>query len=229
MEPQTVLLVRHGQASFGKSDYDQLSGLGRRQARLLGEDLGRRGWVPDRIVCGSMKRHQQTLAEIAVGAGWEHDLETDADWNELDHEAVIKGYKPAYRHLIVLKADMVRTLRPRAAFEEMFEAAMERWSSGEHDEEYAETFTSFRERVDAALDRVLEQQHSRQLVVTSVGCISRVAARLLADGDMTAWKHFAFSGVNTGVSRVVVDRRGPQLLTYNEIGHLDAYDMASQR
>ncbi|MDE9364821.1 histidine phosphatase family protein [Luteipulveratus sp. YIM 133132] len=229
MEPRTVLLVRHGQASFGKSDYDRLSQLGHRQARLLGEDLGRRGWTPDRIVCGSLKRHQETVAEIAVGAGWDLEPETDADWNELDHDAIISAYKPAYRHLLVLKADMVRTLRPRAAFEEMFEQAILRWVSGEYDQEYAESFPAFRSRVDAALDRALEQPYSRQLVVSSVGCISRVASRVLAGGDMNVWKQFAFSGVNTGVTRVVLDRRGPQLLTYNEIGHLDALDLASQR
>ncbi|KNX38508.1 histidine phosphatase family protein [Luteipulveratus halotolerans] len=229
MEPQSVLLVRHGQASFGKSDYDQLSPTGRRQARLLGEDLGRRGWTPDRIVCGGMRRHQQTLAEIAVGAGWDLDAEIDADWNELDHDAVISGYRPAYKHLLVLKADMVRTLRPRAAFEEMFEQAILRWSSGEHDDEYDETFATFRHRVDGALDRVLAHESPRQLVVSSVGCISRAASRVLADGDMDVWKQFAFTGINTGVTRITVGRRGPQLLTYNEIGHLDAADLATQR
>ena len=46
MAPRTLLLVRHGQASFGKSDYDRLSPGGHRQARLLGADLARRGLRP---------------------------------------------------------------------------------------------------------------------------------------------------------------------------------------
>jgi ABC-type branched-subunit amino acid transport system permease subunit len=38
-----LLAVRHGQASFGAENYDALSPLGHRQARLLGEWLGA-GW-----------------------------------------------------------------------------------------------------------------------------------------------------------------------------------------
>ena len=33
----TLYLVRHGQASFGSANYDQLSALGQRQCRRLGE------------------------------------------------------------------------------------------------------------------------------------------------------------------------------------------------
>ena len=33
----TIYLIRHGQASFGSDDYDQLSQLGIRQAEVTGE------------------------------------------------------------------------------------------------------------------------------------------------------------------------------------------------
>ena len=33
----TIYLVRHGQASFGKSNYDELSENGEAQAKLLGQ------------------------------------------------------------------------------------------------------------------------------------------------------------------------------------------------
>jgi broad specificity phosphatase PhoE len=39
----TLYLVRHGQASFGADDYDQLSELGRRQSVRLGEYLRGKG------------------------------------------------------------------------------------------------------------------------------------------------------------------------------------------
>jgi broad specificity phosphatase PhoE len=39
----TLYLVRHGQASFGADDYDQLSALGRRQSVRLGEYLRGKG------------------------------------------------------------------------------------------------------------------------------------------------------------------------------------------
>ena len=46
----TVLLVRHGQASFGAADYDVLSDLGRRQAQAAGRELARRLGVPAQLV-----------------------------------------------------------------------------------------------------------------------------------------------------------------------------------
>ena len=60
-----VLLVRHGQASFGADDYDVLSETGWEQARLLGAWLAARGVAPDVVVRGGMRRHRET----ARGAG----------------------------------------------------------------------------------------------------------------------------------------------------------------
>ena len=73
MDTRSVWLVRHGQASFGKSDYDNLSETGHEQAYLLGKHFAAHGVAPSLIVSGSMKRHRQTLAEIAAGAGWHLD------------------------------------------------------------------------------------------------------------------------------------------------------------
>ena len=55
-----LLLVRHGQASFGAADYDELSALGEEQSRLLGASLAARGVRPDVVLRGSMQRHRQT-------------------------------------------------------------------------------------------------------------------------------------------------------------------------
>ena len=55
-----VYLIRHAQASFGAADYDQLSTLGERQARLLGEVLVPRLARVDAAYAGTMRRHQQS-------------------------------------------------------------------------------------------------------------------------------------------------------------------------
>ena len=71
-----VLLVRHGQASWGADDYDALSETGWEQSRLLGRALAGRGVEPTLIVHGSMRRHRETaeaagLADRAtVDPGW---------------------------------------------------------------------------------------------------------------------------------------------------------------
>ena len=58
----SILLVRHGQASFGAADYDNLSDTGHEQSRVLGAALAARGVAPDVVVAGEMRRHRQTAA-----------------------------------------------------------------------------------------------------------------------------------------------------------------------
>ncbi len=62
-------LVRHGQASFGAADYDNLSELGRRQSVRLGEYFAGKGLQFESVITGTLKRHAQTWAGIAQGAG----------------------------------------------------------------------------------------------------------------------------------------------------------------
>ena len=45
-----LLVIRHGQASFGQDNYDVLSDLGHRQSKAVGALLREMGWVPDRLV-----------------------------------------------------------------------------------------------------------------------------------------------------------------------------------
>ena len=52
-----LLLVRHGQASWGAENYDQLSEIGWEQGRILGRALAERGIQPDLVVSGGMQRH----------------------------------------------------------------------------------------------------------------------------------------------------------------------------
>ncbi len=72
-----IYLVRHGQASFGSANYDQLSALGGEQARLLGEWFANCGQRFDRLVTGDLQRHRQTagslhgsVAESRAGRNW---------------------------------------------------------------------------------------------------------------------------------------------------------------
>ncbi|MBB2893311.1 histidine phosphatase family protein [Flexivirga oryzae] len=246
--PRSILLVRHGQASFGKSDYDQLSDVGRTQARLLGQFLSTRDITPDRIVTGSLNRQRQTAAGMCVAAGWITPTDVNDSWNELDHVEIINTFKPAYKNMLVLKADMVRTLRPRAAFEDMFTQAIARWASGEHDEDYTESFSAFDTRVRKAMSALLEDEADCTMVVSSVGLISWIVARILVrepwDRDVrdpgrpgtndlaieSIWRATSMAGYNSGVTRLQLDKEGqPQLLTYNEIGHLPENKLVTVR
>ena len=228
-----ILLVRHGQASFGKADYDVLSEVGERQSRVLGRSLAARGIDPDLLVTGAMKRHRQTLDHAMDSAGWDGATVTlDDGWNEFDHEHVIEVLKPHYRSPIVMKADLARTLKPRQAFQAMFEEATRRWAGGEFDDEYKETFAAFCSRVADALSRTAAALEPKQtgVVFTSGGPIAAIVAAILSpSGQLTAGQHGAelwgrlnITTINTAVTKVVVGGRGQTLVSMNDHGHLES-------
>ena len=62
-----LYLVRHGQASFGEKDYDQLSPMGQQQSVRLGQYWQGKGLRFDAVLTGTLKRHTQTYAGICEG------------------------------------------------------------------------------------------------------------------------------------------------------------------
>ena len=85
-----ILLVRHGQASFGGADYDVLSALGERQARCLGAALAARGMRPALVMSGSMRRQLSSAAALAAGAGWDLEPSVDAGWDEFELSGLVR-------------------------------------------------------------------------------------------------------------------------------------------
>ena len=67
-----LMLVRHGQASFGSEDYDVLSSRGVRQSRKVAEALSGYGVAPTSLIHGGMRRQRETAEEMLLGAAaWE--------------------------------------------------------------------------------------------------------------------------------------------------------------
>ncbi len=203
-----VLLVRHGQASFGAADYDVLSETGERQSGILGRALADRGIVPASAVRGTMRRHEQT----ATHAGFS-EVDVDQGWNEFDHVQVLAAHTPP---------DSPESVTERRAFQRWFELATQRWMSGHHDEEYDESFAGFTARVEAALRRSTQGLASGEtaVVFTSGGAIAVVAAGLLGGGT-DLWQRLNSVTVNTGITKLVVGRRGTTLVSFNDHVHLE--------
>ena len=221
-----LLLIRHGQASFGADDYDALSPVGHEQARVLGRSFAARGLRPGLVVRGSMRRHEGTAAGLLDGLGAAVPVVTDPDWNEFDFQHVVEIHRPLYRDPAAMTAELGRTADPARAFQEIFEAATARWASGNHDGEYAESFTAFRDRVARALAAATARlREHRDIVAVSSGGPIAMAASLLTAGPLsqaTVWAALNRVTVNTGVTKLIVGRRGPSLSTFNEHQHLEA-------
>lgn len=90
-------MIRHGQAGL-RHDYDTLSDLGRRQARLLGEYLAAQQVRFTAVYSGALKRQSETAREVlramaAAGAAVP-EVQIDDHWNEFDLDAVYHAIAP---------------------------------------------------------------------------------------------------------------------------------------
>ncbi len=217
-----IILVRHGQASWGKKDYDKLSDLGHEQARAVGRELAERGVEAARVVSGGMQRQHDTAVELVGEAGWSTEVETDNAWDEYAHTAILTAYKPAYRSMALMKADLARTLRPYRAFDEMYAVATERWVAGGHEDDYDEPFSAFGERVLGGLKSLSENvgRGETAVVVSSAGAISWVAASLLG-GGAPVWTSLQRVIANGSLTTLSIGATEPALRTFNDTSHLE--------
>ena len=208
-----ILLVRHGQASWGAADYDNLSEVGHEQAAITGRALAGRGVTPDRIFTGTMRRHRQSAEGAIDAAAWAAPVDSDEGWNEFDHVQMLEV------HGAPEGGDGQMT---RQQFDAWFDAATERWTSGRYDEDYDEPFFTFTSRVESALRRTASALGSGEVAVvfTSGGPISWVAATLLG-GGIDMWMRLNPVTINASVAKVVVGARGTTLVSLNDHSHLE--------
>jgi broad specificity phosphatase PhoE len=212
-----VLLLRHAQDDPGTGL--GLSPLGWEQGRMLGAALAARGVTPEVVVRGGGGRLRDTAEAVCEAGGWDTEPLVDPDWDEFDQYAVLD------RH----PAPFGDRSPNRDEFRSWLQTATDRWSSGEHDGDYAEPFAMFAARIDAALERVIAGAGERgtAVVVTAAGPIAWVAATLLADSRDAAacaavWSRLSGVVVNSSLTKVVAGRRGSTLVTFNDHAHLES-------
>lgn len=216
-----IVLIRHGQASFGADDYDRLSDRGVAQSRCLGRALKAMGLQAPRVVSGGLRRHRETATHCLAGAGMSLEPEVRAAWDEFDHMAILRAAWPRYADLGALHADMAAAPSPRGLFQDVFSQAMVRWVEGGHEADYPETWPAFQTRCRGDLQRLQDELAANQtvLVFTSGGPIAVVMQALM---DLATPVALALNEVlvNTGVTRLVTGRRGARLLSFNAHDHL---------
>lgn len=207
-------LIRHGQASFGADEYDALSARGHDQARHLAQSLPH----PDHLMSGAMQRHRETSAPF--GTAFE-----DARWNEFDYLNVITAYRPELDSVDAIRNAVKGASSPQRAFQDIYEAATNRWASGTHDSDYAESRSAFRSRIRDALSDFVEQlgKADRAYVITSSGPIAAIVQDALGlEEDATRGVEKTL--VNCGVTTLSVRPGSARLISLNEHQHLGAID-----
>lgn len=222
-----LLLIRHGQASFGAKNYDRLSMLGERQACITGHHLADVGQNFDVIVSGELSRQRRT-AELAAAA-WHDSSATiiDSAFNEYDPRALFKAYLPRVldeNPALAAKRDAL--FDDRCLFQRTFECLTRHWIAGTaHELASFETWADFTSRVGAGLARLHDNYGRNALMglITSGGPIAvAVAASLGASAEHTLqlnWRIY-----NAAISELRSTRVGWRLMGFNNITHLRLTD-----
>ena len=215
----TLYLVRHGQASFGADDYDNLSTLGRQQSVRLGEYWRAKGMTFDAVLVGTLKRHAQTLDGLLEGLG---TSATPVQWpglNEYDSAAVIATIHPEplqkpdtpelYRHHFRLLRD-----------------ALTQWMNGVTSPKGMPSYVEFQKGVTSALDHVRTQYAGNVLMVSSGGPISTAVGHVLGTTPETTIE-LNLRIRNASITEFAFTPKRHMLVTYNTLPHLDHADHAS--
>jgi broad specificity phosphatase PhoE len=209
-----ILLVRHGQASFGTPDYDRLSPVGVAQSRALGVALSTQGVAPARVVAGAMRRHGQTASAIIEGAGWSQEVSLDPAWDEFDVGSFLPGGLDGPAN------------SDSRAFQGILDDGMRKWAAGDLGHGSGESFASFVARVETGLQRLATDPGAPGpiVVATSAGAISWAVASLLGAG-IEQWIRLNRVCINAAVTKLISGRNGLSLVSFNEHAHLSGSEI----
>ena len=217
----TLYLVRHGQASFGAADYDNLSPLGAQQSQVLGAYFARKKLQFDGALMGTLRRHAQTFDGICAGLATVQVQAPNAiTWpglNEYDSEAVIHAIHP----------EPLSTERTPETYRHHFgllRKGLQSWMQGNSQPLGMPSYPGFLQGVTSALDHVREQfsanPDAKVLIVSSGGPISTAVGHLLGTTPaMTIELNLRIR--NSSVTEFAYTAKRHMLVTYNTLPHLE--------
>lgn len=212
----TLYLVRHGQASFGAADYDQLSPLGTRQCHALGAYLAERGLQFEAVLRGSLRRHVQSLDALAAG---HRGLPAPLEWpglNEYDGEALVRAIHSG-------PAPDAHTPEGYREHFRLLRAGLQRWMAGTSAPEGMPAYVDWVAGITAALDHVRRQHSGDVLVVSSGGPIATIVGQVLGTpAEITIDLNMRIR--NSALTELAFTPRRYALVAYNHVPHLERVD-----
>jgi len=205
----TLYVIRHGQASFGAADYDNLTELGREQSRLLGAWL--RGVDIDAVYTGPRRRHRDTTRLFLDAHGAVPESIEVAGLDEYPAEVIVRR---------ALAGGEVPS--DRKTFQDVFEQIMHGWVRGEHDHHPdVEPFGAFAGRVATALRRIMADAGRGRTIaaVTSAGPVSIALKMTLDLADAVALR-VSWVVANTAITEIKFREDEVTLVSFNGTPHL---------
>ena len=243
----TLYLIRHGQASYGIANYDQLSPLGVQQARRIGLELA---GAPlhaeplDALYAGPLVRQRTTaehLREAAQESGRELPPITElAELSEYPAFELLRHWvprlaaeDPSYANLLTgaERPEMI------ALLDRAFDHIIGRWGRGELTVEGVESIADFVARVRRAIEHIVRGhgKGARGAAVTSGGVIGvalQLALGLEPQRTLETMKMVRNASISEFVWRSDGFAWRPadfSMVGFNHVHHLGAAEMLTFR
>ena len=222
-----ITLIRHGQAG-SRLAYDDLSEVGRTQARALGAWFAERGHRFDAVVTGGLTRQQRTAEEMLCamrerGAALP-PVSVDTRWDEFDLDAVYAGvgsllsaedeqFRAEYEELLRDAADPHSTAH--RAWRNCDVTVVRAWIAGRF--AFAgESFADVCARVGKALAELPEGKTIAVVIsATPIGISVGAALQVSPQHIMRL-----AAGFNSSYSELDLRHDGPRVISYNNVPHL---------
>jgi broad specificity phosphatase PhoE len=214
----TLYLVRHGQASFGAADYDQLSELGARQCAALGAWLHARGARFEGVLRGSLRRHAQSLDAIAEALP---GLPSAIEWpglNEYDSEAVLRSVRAG-------ELPPPTDAEGYRAHFRLLREGLAAWAEGRVQPAGMPSWDQWMAGVAGALALVRERFEGDVLLVSSGGPIATAVAQVL-QAPPASIVELNLRIRNSALTEFVFTRKRHALAVFNSLPHLDTPERA---
>ena len=236
-----LFFVRHAQASFFSSNYDQLSELGETQARLLGEYWARRNLIFNRVCTGPAIRHRHT-AQLASEAYRKIGLafpepSIRQEFDEFQGDAVLAQSLPELllrdRNIRERHDAMQRSTNEtekRAHFQRLFEAVISMWVNGQIAPANVESWPDFCARVHSGLEIFFAASKKGECaVIFSSGGPLSVAVQCALHLSARDTLRIAWMSRNCSFSEFLFSRDQLTLSSFNSFPHLDDDSLLTYR
>jgi broad specificity phosphatase PhoE len=224
-----LLIIRHGQASFGADNYDQLSTLGQHQAYLTGEFLSQSGVQLSAAFSGDLSRQCETGERILAQLDNAPSLVIDPRFNEVQTDEQVAVMTPLLceqdPRFAALMADMNKDSK---SFQKIIETVFNYWVSPNCQVAGIQSWRAYSEGVVSAFESALAsaESGSTSAIFTSGGTIATLVGHVLG---LSADRVYEFYEpvFNCSITRLIFNARKCSLSTFNDVSHLQL--MSAQR
>lgn len=222
----SIYFIRHGQASFGSTNYDKLSDLGGAQAKLAGQYLCQTQVNFDALYSGTLVRQQETAQQVISAYDDQAitlpELTLDARLNELDANAIVMKLMP-----IVAKTQpqmhewMAQARTNKKAYQYILRACFKHWQILDETIDGLEPWQEFYGRVKSCINDIIQQQGSGKdvAVFTSGGVIAAAVQYALGLTDEGNYQVFE-PVINASITHCKYSKDQFTLNYYNDHSYL---------